>query len=308
MTGKDFDMLNEAYVKSVNEKGKKPDFLDADKDGNKKEPMKKALKDKETANEAQDALQCEQCEGTGKLENECCTICEGTGVLKEKATDQRPKDEVDADEKIADSACDRIHADLQEPVDEEEKDQKSKKTTNESINNSNKGNIMSEDKSIFDKLYESVMGEDEDFDLGIPGDDAGLDVGDENGVGDDVTVTLTADQADALKAIVDQLGGDEEEAGDVGEDDPLADTEEEQVEEDVDPTTGKATSDGKKTGHDPSDGGGKTTEAPADALGGKSSGTGDGGGTDEQSTGKDTGEGKKPGNAKGAGKPGSQAV
>jgi hypothetical protein len=154
------------------------------------------------------------------------------------------------------------------------------------------------------------MGEDEDFDLGIPGDDAGLDIGDEPGEdGGDITVTLSQADVECLKSILDQVGGDdEEESGDVGEDDPLADTEEEQVEEDVDPTTGKATSDGKKTGHDPSDGGGKATEAPADALGGKSSGTGDGGGTDEQSTGKDTGEGKKPGHAKGAGKPGSQAV
>ena len=40
---------------------------------------------------------------------------------------------------------------------------KRKKVVKESINNCNKGNIMSEDKSIFDKLYEQVMGEDDDF-------------------------------------------------------------------------------------------------------------------------------------------------
>jgi hypothetical protein len=34
------------YKKFVNEGGKKPDFLDMDKDGNKKEPMKKAVADK----------------------------------------------------------------------------------------------------------------------------------------------------------------------------------------------------------------------------------------------------------------------
>lgn len=34
--------------------GKKPDFLDMDKDGDKKEPMKKALKDKEEVKEAED--------------------------------------------------------------------------------------------------------------------------------------------------------------------------------------------------------------------------------------------------------------
>jgi hypothetical protein len=33
---------------ALNEKKAKPDFLDMDKDGNKKEPMKKAIKDKES--------------------------------------------------------------------------------------------------------------------------------------------------------------------------------------------------------------------------------------------------------------------
>ena len=36
------------------DEGKKPDFLDVDKDGDKKEPMKKALKDKEDVKEAED--------------------------------------------------------------------------------------------------------------------------------------------------------------------------------------------------------------------------------------------------------------
>ena len=101
---------------------------------------------------------------------------------------------------------------LQEPVEaeakeEEKKPKNEKKLAKESINNCNKGNIMSEDKSIFDKLYESVMGEDDDFELGIPGDDAPGDPGDEFGDegGDEVTVTLTPDQAAALKAVVDQL-------------------------------------------------------------------------------------------------------
>ncbi len=48
---KEFEVDGKKY--DVKE-GKKPDFLDADKDGDKKEPMKKALKDKEEVKEADD--------------------------------------------------------------------------------------------------------------------------------------------------------------------------------------------------------------------------------------------------------------
>ena len=41
-----YDAFKESY-KKVAEAKAKPDFLDMDKDGNKKEPMKKAIKDKE---------------------------------------------------------------------------------------------------------------------------------------------------------------------------------------------------------------------------------------------------------------------
>ena len=41
-----YEAFKEAYTKVAEEKAK-PDFLDMDKDGNKKEPMKKAIKDKE---------------------------------------------------------------------------------------------------------------------------------------------------------------------------------------------------------------------------------------------------------------------
>ena len=309
---------------------------------------------------------------------------------------QRPKGEVNADEKSKDVGG--ATEDLQEPVEgnpkeEEKKPKKKKKLAKESINNSNKGNIMSEDKSIFDKLYESVMGEDDEFELGIPGDDdptAGDEFGDEGG--EEVTVTLTPDQAAALKAVVDQLpSDDEEELGDVGDDDPLADTGEfeDSVQEDnqqtgegkkpgqdpsdgggksTDPAAGdefgdeggeevtvtltpdqaaalKAvvdqlpsdeedpgddipaddpladtdeledsvqedttqTSDGKKPGTDPSDGGGKATDPAADSLGGKTSGDGAVPVTDKEGT-EQTGDGKKPGVAKNSGKPGKQAV
>ena len=54
------------------------------------------------------------------------------------------------------------------------------------------------------------------------------------------------------------------------------------------------TKDGAKPGVDPSDGGGKSSELPGDALGGKSSGSADASATDETGT-KQTGMAKKPG-------------
>ena len=287
MTGKDFDKLNEAYADNVlleqrlpkEGKSKKPDYIDADGDGDKKEPMKKALKDKKKK-------------------------------VDEKASDQRPKDEVNADDVLPDSACDPIHDTLQEPVEGEEKeDKKSKKTAKESINNSNKGNIMSENKSTFDELSESVMSEDDSYELGLPTEDEtdgldGLELGDELGddEGGDVTVTLSRADVDCLKSILDQVGGDdeegEEELGD--EPDPLEAGAHESAEVTEEETT--LTKDGSKPGIDPSSGGGEVTEPAADSLGGKSSGTGDASVTDEESTGKDTGEGKKPGHHKAAGK------
>ena len=325
MTGKDFDILNEAYRTKVSEvapavavvgravagiaakkagqalakrfkkdeeetkEAAKPDYIDADGDGDKKEPMKKAFKDKKKKKPINAAH---------------CT---------EKATDQRPKDEVNADETIKDSACDPIHSELQEPIDQAEKEnKKSKKTAKESINNSNKGNIMSENKSTFDELYESVMSEDEDFELGLPseGEHDELELGDDEGdEGGDVTVTLSQADVDCLKSILDQVGGGDDEGEEFGDEpDPLeagAHESAEVTEEDT-----QHTKDGSKPGHDPSDGGGKTTEPAADSLGGKSSGDGSQPVTDEIDGGTDTGEGKQPGHtkAKGTGKPGSQAV
>jgi hypothetical protein len=53
---KKYDKLTESVapvlmMSNLNEKKAKPDFLDADKDGDKKEPMKKAMKDKEEVSE-----------------------------------------------------------------------------------------------------------------------------------------------------------------------------------------------------------------------------------------------------------------
>jgi len=240
---------------------------------------------------------------------------ESVGV-KLNSKNQRPTDEVVVDG--AEPKKQKAEEDLQEPVeaaeeDDDKKVKKEKKVVKESINNCNKGNIMSEDKSIFDKLYEQVMGEDDDFEneLGIdtlPGDDLGLDdeLGDEGG--EDVTVTLTPDQADAIRAVADQLApaDDEEPADDEfgGDDEPVEDESFEGVEEDVTPTTGAPTSDGTKPGVDPSDGGGKATDPASDSLGGKTAGTGDAKVTDDETTGKPTTDGKKPGVHKASGKPG----
>ena len=334
MTGKDFDTLNEAYRTKVSEvapavavvgravagvaakkagqalakrlkkdeeeveegKHEKPDYIDADGDGDKKEPMKKAFKDKKKKGKTINAAHC-----------------------NEKATDQRPKDEVKSDD-IEEGGCEQVHDELQEPIDGSEKEKKkSKKTAKESINNSNKGNIMSENKSTFDELYESVMSEDEDFELGLPTEDETdgideLELGDDEGEGGDITVTLSQADVDCLKSILDQVGGGDEPEEELGDEpDPLeAGYHGESTEEDGEVTEEDTThtKDGTKTGVDPSDGGGITAKAHEDGLGGKSSGTGDASTTDEIDGGKDTGEGKKPGHtkAKGVGKPGSQAV
>ena len=270
---------------SVSDEAAKPDYIDADGDGDKKEPMKKAFKDKKKKGKTINAAHC-----------------------NEKATDQRPKDEVKADD-IEEGGCEQVHDELQEPIDGSEKeDKKSKKTAKESINNSNKGNIMSENKSTFDELYESVMSEDEDFELGLPTEDETdgideLELGDDEGDGGDVTVTLSQAHVDCLKEILDQVGGDDEGDDELGDEpDPL----EAGYHEDADVTEEDTqhTKDGSKPGVDPSDGGGKATEPAADSLGGKSSGDGSQPVTDEIDGGTDTGEGKKPGHtkAKGVGK------
>ena len=58
-----YEGFKEAYQKEAKIAEAKPDFLDMDKDGDKKEPMKKAIKDKEAKTEAKE----EKCEKCGKL-------------------------------------------------------------------------------------------------------------------------------------------------------------------------------------------------------------------------------------------------
>jgi len=238
---------------------------------------------------------------------------EGVGV-KVDSKSQRPKDEASAE--VVEEPTENVKDDLQEPKEGEEKNtEKEEKVVEDSINNSNKGNIMSQDKSIFDKLYEQVMSEDDDFELGIPGDELGAvgdELGDELGDegGEDVTVTLSPDQVDALKAVVDQFPAPEDEFGG-GEEEPEEGFRRESTEtvaEGDEQSTGKPTTDGAKPGVDPSDGGGKTTDPASDSLGGKSTGTGEAKVTDDPaSTGKPTTDGKTVGKAGGkhpSGKPG----
>ena len=76
---------------------------------------------------------------------------------------------------------------------------------------SGKINTNMNEKNIFDKLYSTIMENDEDFDMGQL--DAGL--GDEEGLGDEdegageVTITLTPEQADVLKDVLGQLEGED---------------------------------------------------------------------------------------------------
>jgi hypothetical protein len=208
-------------------------------------------------------------------------------------TDQRPDDEESAEEIIGDGPDSEG---VDEPVDSTEDKSKNKKVPkkeSKNINNLNKVKVMTEDKSIFDKLFEQVMGEaeDEDMELGIDidgADDEGFG-GEEDG---DVTITLDKELATKLhEVLMDVLGG-EEEGGEEGDE-----TEEMDMGyEDSDPfeEENQHTNDGAKPGVDPSDGGGKTSEPAGDSLGGKSAGTGDASATSEVGT-KATGDGKKTG-------------
>ena len=205
--------------------------------------------------------------------------------------EQRPKDEVSAEEIDGDGA------DVEGVEDAtEESEKNTEKKVKENINNLTKDKVMTEDKSIFDKLFEQVMGEadDEELELGIDLDGAE----DETPAGDDegsVTITLDKELAAKLHEILMDVLGDEE-----GEEEPSDETEEGEhgYEEEAEPfeEENQHTNDGAQPGVDPSDGGGKATDPAADSLGGKSAGTGDASATDEIGS-KDTGEGKKPGHS-----------
>lgn len=203
--------------------------------------------------------------------------------------DQRPKDEEDS-KKVVGDGPDVENVD--DPVESEEKEPKKE---SKSINNLNKVKVMTEDKSIFDKLFEQVMGEadDETMELGIDIDDAGGDEG-FGAEGEDVTITLTPDHVQLLKDILAQV--EPEEGEDEGEGEEAEEMGMGYEEESAEPfeEENQHTKDGSKPGVDPSNGGGQSTELPGDALGGKSSGSADASATDEVGT-KQTGMAKKPG-------------
>jgi hypothetical protein len=97
--------------------------------------------------------------------------------------------------------------------------QKRRKVVKDNINNFN---MSKNADNIFDKLFSSVMEgnyvyEDEPLDDDLGGEEVDvLDSEVEDLGGDEITVTLTTDQVDALKAILDQVSdeGDDEDLGD----------------------------------------------------------------------------------------------
>jgi hypothetical protein len=137
---------------------------------------------------------------------------------------------------------------------------------------SGKINTNMNEKNIFDKLYSTIMENDEDFDMGQL--DAGL--GDEEGLGGEdegageVTITLTPEQADVLKDVLGQLDGgdmgdDIEDLDGAGDEDALGDLEDSSnpFPEAVDATH---TSDGNQPGQDPTHlGPGKKNVVPGTA-------------------------------------------
>ena len=132
--------------------------------------------------------------------------------LLQSESDQRPDNEESAEELLGDGPDSEGVDEPVDPTEDKGKDKKVPKKESKNINNLNKVKVMTEDKSIFDKLFEQVMGEaeDEDMELGIDidgADDEGLG-GEEDG---DVTITLDKELATKLHEILmDVLGGEEE--------------------------------------------------------------------------------------------------
>jgi hypothetical protein len=117
-----------------------------------------------------------------------------------------------------------------------EKPKKSGKNIKETINTSIQP-MKKTDINIFDKLYSTIMEDGFDFDDEFPPlDDTGEDAdgGEPEADSDtegEVTVTLSGDQVDALRDILAQLDGDDEEDGDLDIED-LVDGEDGDDEED----------------------------------------------------------------------------
>lgn len=132
-------------------------------------------------------------------------------------------------------------------------------------------NIGMNDKNVFDRLYSTIMEQGDEFDMGEL--EAGLDDGPEMGGedelgGGEVTLTLSTDQADALRGLLSQL---EEPAGDDiedldsmgGEEDGMEGGLEDSYREAVD---AQHTGQGQHTGQDPTNlGPNKKNVVPGDA-------------------------------------------
>lgn len=99
-------------------------------------------------------------------------------------------------------------------VTEENFDKTMEKSTKAAINNNM--------KSTFDKLFEDVMNSEDDKDLQALGVDTETAEGDLEGGEGDVTVTLSPEHVDALKAILAQIEGGAE-GEDLGDDDAMGD-------------------------------------------------------------------------------------
>ena len=102
---------------------------------------------------------------------------------------------------------------LTQPVKKEKKEVKKESAE---INNSTMKEKPQTNKSTFDRLFEDVMGGDLEMDLG--GDEFGGDDHDDLGgeeEGGEVTLTLSADQADALREVLSQLDAGDDLGGDI---------------------------------------------------------------------------------------------
>lgn len=110
------------------------------------------------------------------------------------------------------------------------------KTNNENINTF----TMSKKKSTFDKLYEDVLGGDEDAEMEMPFgggmDDAmddGMDDSDEDS-GDEITLSLPRDLAEKLHEALSDMLGDDEDIEDIEDTEDFEDLDEEKHDDEED--------------------------------------------------------------------------
>lgn len=171
---------------------------------------------------------------------------------------------------VAGGAPDKAEG-FEKPTEENTDTEPTKVQSNTVKMESSKINISMNEKNIFDKLYSTIMENDEDFDMdqldaGLEGED---EIGGEDEGAGEVTVKLTPDQVECLKDMLGQIEGgmgDDIEDLDGGEEhDALGDIEDssnpfpEAVEADH-------TSEGSQPGQDPTQlGPGKKNVVPGTA-------------------------------------------